>query len=301
MEWGIAINLREPVSEIIDKSVIAEKGGIHTIWITDYPATRFSPALAAVIAETTKHCRIGVGLLSPFIYSASHIMQMMSTLIDTYGQRFDLLLGPGDRSKLGEIGVSYGEVTTLVNRMTESVTNIREGLSEYKDCRILIGAQGPRMIEASTCSDGVLLNYSDPDMIRWAISKIENRSEGFMIGIFPPALIGSSKSCEDNISIKTSAAVVALGANRSILRKYGLEEELQPRIEEMRENGLTTEIVERIDQDILDRFCLCGSIETSNRRLKEYQEIGVQAVVFGPPQGASLKSVEQLVEAKKEF
>ncbi len=80
MEWGIAINLREHVSEIIEKAVVADKGGIDTVWLTDYPATRFSPILSSMIAKNTKNCRIGVGLLSPLIYSSSHILQIMTTL-----------------------------------------------------------------------------------------------------------------------------------------------------------------------------------------------------------------------------
>ncbi len=301
MNWGIALNLRDTVSEIVQKAIAADKGRIDTIWVTDFPATRFSPALGAMITENTKHCRIGIGLLSPLIYSPSHIVQIMTTLIDTYGPRFDLLLGPGDRSKLGEIGISYEDSSTIVERIIESVGIIRESLRQYRDCKIFLGAQGPKMVKASKNSDGVLLNYSDLGMIQWAISNIEDRPENFTIGIFPPSLIGSSKSCKDNMSIKASAAVVALGASRSILKKYGLLENLQPIITEVRENGFTEEIVERIDQEVLDRFCLCGSIETSNRRLEEYEEIGVEMVVFGPPQGASLRGVERLVESKKKF
>ena len=298
MEWGIAINLRESVSEIIEKAVVADLGGIHTIWLTDFPATRFSPALASVVAENTKHSRTGIGLLSPFIYSPSHIVQMMTTLIETYGEGFDLLLGPGDRTKLREIGVSYGQTSTLVNRMTAAVTAIRTGLSEYPDCRIFMGAQGPKMIEASICADGVLLNYSDPEMIQWAMNRLDNRPDNFYIGVFPPSLVGTSKPCEKQMSVKASAAIVALGLSPSILKQFGLREKLKPAIDKMRTHGFTNSIVEMIDQRILDRFSLCGSIESNSKKLEQLKEMGVDIVVYGPPQGASLKSVEQLVEAK---
>ncbi|MGY5880935.1 MAG: LLM class flavin-dependent oxidoreductase [Candidatus Thorarchaeota archaeon] len=298
MEWGIAINLRETVSEIIEKTKIADQGGIETIWITDFPATRLSPVLASVVAKNTENSRIGVGLLSPLIYSPSHILQMMTTLIETYGERFDLLLGPGDRVKLGEIGASYGKITTLVARMSDAATSIREGLSEYKDCRVFVGAQGPKMIEASTCSDGVLLNYSDSEMIQWAISLLEGRPNGFKIGVFPPSLIGSSKSCSEHMGIKTSAAVVALGLSASIMRKFGLTEYLQSALERMKEQGLTNEVVEMLDQNILDRFSLCASVEQITERLVDYQRLGVDMVVYGPPLGASPKGVQRLVDAK---
>jgi len=298
MDWGIAINLREPVSEIVEKAVAADQGGIDAIWVTDFPATRLSPVLASVVAENTENCRIGVGLLSPLIYSSSHILQMMTTLIETYGERFDLLLGPGDRVKLGEIGISYGEVSTLVTRMRDAAVSIREGLSEYKECRVIMGAQGPRMTMASIRSDGVLLNYSDPEMIQWAISLLKERPTGFKIGVFPPSLIGSSKSCSEHIGIKTSAAVVALGLSHSIMRRFGLIDDLQPALEKMKKQGLTKEVVEMIDKNILSRFSLCGSVESTIEKIIGYQRMGVDMVVYGPPQGSTRRGVDDLVKAK---
>lgn len=298
MEWGIAINLRESVSEIVEKAVVADEGGIQTIWLTDFPATRFSPALASVVAENTEHCRIGLGLLSPLIYSPSHIVQMITTLIDTHGTGFDLLLGPGDRTKLGEIGVSYGSISTLVDRMIKSVVSIREGLSEHPECRIFMGAQGPKMIKASTCSDGVLLNYSDPEMIQWAMSVLKERPENFLLGVFPPSLIGISKACEEQMSIKTSAAIVALGLSRSIMKQFGLLKDLQPALRMMKKQGLTEEVVGMIDQKILDRFSFCGNNGSVIDRLMEYQRVEVDMIVFGPPQGATLGGVNSLVRTK---
>jgi len=298
MEWGIAINLREPVSEIVEKAVEAEQGGIDTVWVTDFPATRLSPVLASTIAQKTKNCRIGIGLLSPLIYSPIHILQMMTTLIEMHGERFDLLLGPGDRPKLRDIGVDYGDISTLVERICDSVTTVREGLKEYDASRVFLGAQGKKMIEASTCSNGVLLNYSDSEMIRWAITTLGDKPQGFKIGAFPPSLISSSKKCDENQGIKTSAAVVALGLNRSTMRRFGLKEELQPAIDSMRKYGLTQEVVEMIDQEILDRFSLCGDFEANISQLESYEQMGVEMVVYGPPQGASLKGVKQLADAK---
>jgi len=301
MEWGIAINLREPVSDIVEKAVEADQGGIDTVWVTDFPATRLSPILASTIAQNTKNCRIGVGLLSPLLYSPTHILQMMTTLIELHGARFDLLLGPGDRPKLRDIGVDYGDIATLVERMREFVTTIREGLEEHDATRVFLGAQGQKMIEASTCSNGVLLNYSDSEMIQWAIATLGKRPQGFKIGAFPPSLIGSSKKCDEHPGIKTSAAVVALGLNSSIQSRFELKEELQPAIDKMKKYGLTQDVVEMIDQEILDRFSLCGDIDENTNQLESYKQMGVDMVVFGPPQGTSLKGVKQLVEAKSKF
>ena len=87
----------------------------------------------------------------------------------------------------------------------------------------------------------------------------------------------------------------------AILRDFGLKDNLYPAIMKMKEFGLSNDIVEMIDQSILDRFSLCGSIESNIERLVNYQQIGVDTVVFGPPQGASLDGVKRIVDAKSRF
>ncbi len=301
MEWGIALNLREPVQETIEKAVLAERGGISSVWVTDYPATRLSPILAAAIAQKTERCRIGIGLLSLLIFSPSQIVRYLSSLMDLYGERFDLLVGPGDRMRLMEIGVDYGEITTLVARVKDSVRQIKDGLSDYKSCKIFIGAQGERMIRESIIAHGVLLNYSDPEMIRWASSLLSKKEEGFKIGIFPPSLIGSSKSCHEHKGIMTSAAVVALGLTPSIMKRFELRSELQAARNQMKKCGLTEEVVNQIDFKTLSRFCLCGHDEFIVNRLNIYEKMGVHQIVFGPPLGAKIVGVQRLIDTKERF
>lgn len=299
MEWGIAINLRESVGEVVEKAVLAERGGIDTIWLTDYPAVRLSPLLASAVAQNTKRCRIGVGLLSPLIYSTSQIVRYMRTLIELYGNRFDLLLGPGDKTKLKNIGVDYGDITSLVQRMKTMASEIHQELSEYSECRIFFAAQGSKMLRASTCVDGVLLNYADLDMIQWAITNIHDRMKGFRVGIFPPALISSSTKCDNDISIRTSAAVVALGMNTSLLNHFGLTKYVEPaKLALKREGKLSPIVTDLIEQKILDRFCISGPSEKLCEYLSQLEELGVDIIVFGPPQGATYSGVECINHAR---
>lgn len=300
MEWGIALNLREPVQDIIEKAVLADKGGIDTVWITDYPATRVSPLLASIVAQRTKQCRIGVGLLSPLIYSPSQILQYITSLINLYGNRFDLLIGPGDRIKLNTIGITYGNIPTLVQRIICAVKEIKNGLPKDTDCRVFLGAQGPKMIAASSQFDGVLLNYADLQMIDWAKSLVTNLEKEFKIGIFPPALVGSSQLCNSHLGIKTSAAVVALGLNKSVMKRFGLHDALKLSITLMRRQKLIDDnIVNLIEQPVLDRFFICGNKEELKNYVMNLIDLAIDVIVFGPPQGASLKGVKELLEAKK--
>ena len=299
MEWGIAINLREPVSEIVEKAMVADTGGLDSVWITDYPATKLSPVLASVVAQKTTECRIGVGLLSPLIYPPKQIVRFMSSLIRAHGNRFDLLLGPGDKTRLANIGVQYGRGRTLVQKMAESLSAVREGLSDFKDCRVFFGAQGAKMIEMSRASDGVLLNYSDSEMIQWAIEALGEVPTGFKIGVFPPALVGDSVSCNERLEIRGSAAVVALGLSPAMMKRFNLYEALLPALSLFRERGKVDEnVIQLLDQSVTDRFCVCENLEGVCNRVLHFENLGVTMMVFGPPQGSNRDGVSQLVQAK---
>jgi len=302
IKWGIAINLREPVSEIVEKAVVADSGGIDSIWITDYPAVRISPILASAIAQKTERCRIGVGLLSPLIYPPSQIVQYMSTLIKHYGNRFDLLIGPGDKNRLTDIGIGFGKGSAITDRLAESLKSIREGLIDYEDCRVLLAAQGAKMIDISRDSDGVLLNYSDPEMIRWAMETLGNTSDTFEIGAFPPTFIGERVQCEEQPSIRTAAGIVALGVSSSTRKRFGLNQMLHPALSLLKERGNIDEsVINLIDQTIIDRFCVCETPDGVSSRVLQYRRLGVDLVVFGPPLGATLDGVKQLIQAKSIF
>ena len=124
MKWGVALNVRESMSETLRKARTADRGGIDEVWITDFPASKYAPAVAAAVAEETKSCRIGVGLVSPLLYSPTQILQFMSTLSDTYGERFDLLLGPGDKHALKKIGISHTS-RAMVHKSTQALQEIK--------------------------------------------------------------------------------------------------------------------------------------------------------------------------------
>ncbi len=299
MKWGIALNIRDRLSETLRKAEIADKGGIDQVWVTDFPAIRYAPAVAAAIAERTDSCRIGVGLMSPLLYSSTHIVQFMSTLADSYGDRFDLLLGPGDKHALANIGVSHTS-KLMVDKTVAALDEIRQGLSETEhSVSILLGAQGPRMIKASLKADGVLLNYSDLEMIKWALTQIKNEVPAeFQLGIFPPAFVGVC-DFEGNQGVAFSAAMVAIGLNRTVSESFGLLDQLNAARVLVRERGsLDSEVVKSLGKDVLERFAFCGTTEHLRDYVKALEELGISSVVFGPPQGVRKKGTEILVDAK---
>lgn len=300
MKWGVALNVRDGLTNTLQKAEVADQGGIDQIWVTDFPAVRYAPAVAAAIAERTKSCRIGVGLVSPLLYSTTHIEQFMSTLTDSYGERFDLLLGPGDKHALAGIGVSSLS-KSMVDKTSEAIEKIRHNLSEMgHSCSTFLGAQGPLMIRASLKAHGVLLNYSDIQMAEWALNQIKSdMPRGFHVGVFPPSYIGECQDIEANQAVSYSAAMVAIGLSHTVSDSFGLREHIGRARVLMKERGqIDADVMAALGKETLQRFAFCGTSERLNEYIKELEKIGINSIVFGPPQGIRKKGVEILVRAK---
>jgi alkanesulfonate monooxygenase SsuD/methylene tetrahydromethanopterin reductase-like flavin-dependent oxidoreductase (luciferase family) len=303
MRWGVALNVREGVSESLRKAEIADQGGIDQVWVTDFPSARYAPVVATAIAERTKSCRIGVGLVSPLLYSSTQIVQFMSTLAESYGERFDLLLGPGDKLALASIGVSYSS-KLMVDKTTRALEEIKQGLSEAgHSCSVLLGAQGPIMIKASLKADGVLFNYSDLELADWALNQIRNEvPAGFQLGVFPPTYVGDCQDIVTNESISYSAAMVAIGLSRVVSESFGFHDRLQAARVLMREHRqLNMEVVNSLGSEILRRFAFCGTSEQLRDYIKALEKMGFASIVFGPPQGIKNHGVEILVKVKSTY
>ncbi|MHA1965071.1 MAG: LLM class flavin-dependent oxidoreductase [Candidatus Thorarchaeota archaeon] len=303
MRWGIALNVRDGVPESLRKAEIADQGGIDQVWITDFPAIRYAPVVAAAIAERTKSCRIGVGLMSPLLYSSTQIVQFISTLADSYGPRFDLLLGPGDKLALASIGVSYSS-KFMVDKTLHALEEIKQGISDAGHrCSVLLGAQGPIMIKASLKADGVLLNYSDLEMAEWALNLIKNEiPDTFHLGIFPPTYVGDCQDIVSNQSISYSAAMVAIGLNRIVSDSFGFHDRLQTAKILMKEHGqINMDVVNSLGSEILQRFAFCGTSEQLRIYMITLEKMGFASIVFGPPQGIRKHGVEILVKAKSVY
>jgi 5,10-methylenetetrahydromethanopterin reductase len=299
MRWGIALNVRNSISKTVERSMIADNGSMDQIWVTDFPALRYAPAVAAAVAEITSNCRIGVGLISPLLYSSSQIVQFMTTLIKSHGERFDLLLGPGDRHALKSVGIG-GSPRTILDTMKQALRKIKAGLIEARlDSRVLIGAQGPKMIQISLKADGVLLNFTDLEMAKWAANQLGETKADFQVGLFPPAFIGPCRKFSDNFSISHSAAMVALGLGEAVAKEFGMSESLvKARSLLKNKRKIDDEVVSALGDDVLKRFGFCGTVDQLREYVRELDAIGYTDVVFGPPIGLSRKGVENLVSAR---
>ncbi|MFO7837854.1 MAG: hypothetical protein R6V83_14515 [Candidatus Thorarchaeota archaeon] len=303
MEFGLAVNIRESIEEIREIIQASKGSNINQIWVTDYPATRYAPIVAAALAKETQSMRFGMGLLSPLLHPLDQIKRTIQSLISRYGERFDILIGPGDRFALANVGVDYGEIDTLVNRLVDDAIELKSYVSEEGfDCRVFMAAQGPKMIAESMKTDGVILNYSSMEHIKWALNRLDNVSSEFIVSVFPPTHITQNNECEFSYEVKRAAAMVILGLSQSAIKELSIDESLSDAKQLHRDKGyIDREVLEAISQESLQKFSLCTTEVGVQEYLKQIESIGTDMVVFGPPVGKEKSNVKQLLCALNEM
>ncbi len=296
MKFDIALNIHEPLVKVRRLAVLASKGVFNRIWVIDFPGTRLSSVVAAALAEDLSSTRFGLGLLSPFLYSPTQVSRIIETLAVRYGDRFDVLIGPGDRGMLVRAGVPF-EGRGIIARLREFLQTLKSDLQQRGlTTAVLLGAQGPKMIDLSSTVDGVLLNYTDPSMLEWALSLLRDVPSHFQIGAFPPTKLTDS-GCRDDLAFKYSTAIVALGLAKSVASQFGLLDDLGPAKQELRRRGgVDSDILDLLPPDMLSRFGLCGGESELKQYLHNVSHIGIDVLVFGPPVGSSQSQMKRLVE-----
>lgn len=299
MELGVALNVSETVGVTTEISRRLEEAGLNSLWITDFPAARAAAPLAGAVAESTKECRIGVGLLSPDLYGADQIVRQIQTLEQNFGKRFDVLLGPGDRLALMRIGIALEAGTGIAGRTAEAAIKIRQELQESGFTgRVLLGAQGHRMIAASTKLDGVLLNYSDLSMIRWALDQMKDVPNQFTLGVFPPTWLSHNPNFEATEPIRRAAAMVAVGLAKKPREEFQVAEHVDAGLRARLATGkLGEDTMNAIGDGTLCRFALCANEDDLNSYLRQLDGLGIGLVVFGPPLCTSSEGLEMLIGA----
>jgi hypothetical protein len=299
----LGINANETLSEIIKRSIEAEQLGLDYLWVSDVPMQRYSPVVASAIAAKTKRIQIGLGLISPLLHSPTQIANSYSTLVEVYGERFELCIGPGDKDQLRRVGVSLSHPMGITNYLVNARKQIAKTLRKNKvKGEIWLGAQGPKMLGIAHFFDGVLLNYANPDLIRWAVDKIGRvGKKEFEIGIYAPAYVYRDLNPKVYSSLRASSAVVALGAPDLILRRLGLYEQIVEGRNKLDSGSNIASILKDIPQKAFELFSIFKSSTELGSYLSEISKANIEHVVFIYPQNFSEKTVRELAQALKGY
>lgn len=299
LTFGLGVNANETLSSIVEKSMAAETLGLKYVWIADSPVQLYGPVVAFAAAARTSRIRIGLGLMSVLVHTPRQIADAMATLCHAYGDRFDLCIGVGDRKQLNQVGVYPEKINNLPHFVLKAKQEIASHLDNARvGAKIWLGAQGPRMLGIAKNFDGVLLNYSNLEMIGWAIAEARLRGKrGFRIGIYSPSYVYVRRQRGVQRLAKVSSAVVAVGATTTLLRKFGLHEKLR-RARELAKASPTIEaILHAVPHEVVKDFSITMQAAHLPSYIVKLKGLGVSHVVFAYPQNYSVETVRELGKA----
>ncbi len=302
-EVGVNFNTDLPIDYIIQGVNVAEKYGYNYIWIGEAIRYPHPIPIAALISKFTKKIKIGI-IVSPKIDQCTHIIKSIQTLRENYGERYAIGLVPGDSLKLEMLDLkifnAIEEIKECIRNFPRVNLRVKQNFNGFipKLCRltslpIYVGASGPKMIrEGSKIADGLLLNYINPEFVKFALEFID--VENCCIAAFGPVLL-KPVSEKLLISLRISAAIVAAGANEFFVKKFGIKEEVK-KIRRIFAKG-DFEALKKYDEFLIEKFAIYGEPDEVLNKIEELKNIGVDQVIFGAPFCKDLEGIKKLSKA----
>jgi probable F420-dependent oxidoreductase len=302
LEFAITFKPDMAQERIIALTKQAEAGGFHYGWIFDSHVLWQEPyPLLTLMGANTERMRLGTCVTNPGVRDATVTASLLATINRLTGGRMDLGIGRGDSSRR-----VMGKKPLTLERLEETVKVVK-GLCagdkvnyEGRDLEftwttgdvppVWIAGYGPKALRcAGRSGDGVVLQFADPDLIRWCLGYVKEGCEEagkdfstYRVMAAAPAWI-SEDLAKAREQVRWFPALVSNHVV-DLIAKYGMEELPE---------ALTSYVTNRkgydylhhaevgssnaafVTDEIVDRFAIVGTAEEHIRRLRELQEIGV--------------------------
>jgi len=301
MKFGITFKPDMTVDRILRLTRQAEQAGFEYTWIFDSHVLWMDPyPLMTLMAANTRHMRIGPCVTNPAVRDITVTASLFATLNLISGGRMDLGIGRGDSSRrvLGKKPVTPKELEQSIQAFRD-LTAGREIQYDGQPTRITwaegsppvwVAGYGPKVLNmAGRVADGVILQFADPDLIEWCMGFVK---------------VGAGQAGRDPKSIEVMAAAPvwvsenletarehvrwfpALVSNHvvDLLSKYK-EHELPETLTSYVSNRggydyqhhceVGSDNAEFVSDDVVDRFCVVGSVDTHREKLRKLASVGV--------------------------
>ena len=266
----------------------------HVLWQDPYP-------LLTLMAANTRRMRFGTCVTNPVVRDPTVTASLLATLNRISGGRMDCGIGRGDSSRR----VMGKRPTTLEN--LEQTVQIIRALNSGKQITyeghpiqmpwadsgvppVWVAAYGPKALRcAGRIGDGVILQFSDPHLIKWCLGFVKQGSEEAGRD-FSKIKVMSATAVWVSEDKKTARERVrwfpALVSNHvvDLVSRYK-PEELPPELTSyigdrkgynyLHHAEVGSSNAEFVTDEVVDRFCMVGNITDHIRKLEQLRSLGV--------------------------
>ena len=307
MDIGVVLQTTPPASRVVDLAKRAETFGFSHVWTFDSHILWEEPfPIYTQILNETRNVIVGPMVTNPATRDWTVTASAFATLNEMFGNRTVIGIGRGDSA----VRVTNGKPTTLAT-LRESIHVIRELVNgravDYKGsslrlpwagksrAEVWVAAYGPKALALTgEVGDGFILQLADESIVEWTIGAV--RAAAAAAGRDPNSVI----ICVAAPAYVTDGSDAHLAHAREQCRWFGgmVGNHVADIVERYGENApvpkaLTDYIKGRqgydynqhgqagnthttfVPDEIVDRFCIVGPVQTQIDRLLRLRELGV--------------------------
>jgi len=301
MQFGFTLKPDHTIGRTIALAKQAEAAGFEYGWLFDSHVLWRDPyPLLTLIAEATTTLRLGTCVTNPATREPSVTASTLAVLDEVSGGRMDLGIGRGDSARrvLGKQPTSMKDLETAVHVIRalvegrsiefEGATLELPWASGYR-LPVWIAGYGPVALKLTgRIADGAMLQIGDPDLVRWFVSQVRASAreagrdpDSVAVMAAAPAHVGDLADGRDR-----TRWFPALVSNHvvDLVNKYP-REDLPPELTQYVRDREGYDYLHHaevgssnagfVTDDIVDRFCLVGSVDAHIERLRALAEAGV--------------------------
>jgi probable F420-dependent oxidoreductase len=307
MDLGIVLQTNPPASRVVELTKRAENFGFSHVWTFDSHILWQEPFViySQMLAETRKVI-VGPMVTNPATRDWTVTASLFATLNDMYGNRTVCGIGRGDSA----VRVTNGRPTTLAT-LRESIHVIRELANgrgvEYNGstirfpwaaksaCEMWVAAYGPKALALTgEVGDGFILQLADPDITAWTIAAVRKAAEAagrdpksVTICVAAPAYVTDGSDAHLAHGRDQCRWFGGMVGNHvaDIVERYGNDSAVPKALTDYIKDRQGYDYNEHgkagnshtafVPDDIIDRFCIVGTVEHQIKRLQELKDLGV--------------------------
>lgn len=307
MELGVVLQTTPPSRRVIDLAKRAESYGFDYVWTFDSHILWQEPYViySQILAET-RNVKVGPMVTNPATRDWTVTASLYATLNEMYGNRTVCGIGRGDSA----VRVTNGAPTTLAT-LRDSVYVIRElanGRSvEYKgselrlpwagksELEMWVAAYGPKALALTgECADGFILQLADLSIAEWTIGAVRDAAakagrnpDDITICVAAPAYVTDGTAAGLAHGREQCRWFGGMVGNHvaDIVARYGDDAPVPKALTDYIKNRQGYDYNEHgqagnshttfVPDEIVDRFCVVGPVETHVERMNQLKDLGV--------------------------
>ena len=307
MDFGVVLQTTPPSRRVVDLAKKAESYGFGYVWTFDSHILWQEPYViySQILAET-RNVIVGPMVTNPATRDWTVTASLYATLNEMFGNRTVCGIGRGDSA----VRVTNGAPTTLAT-LRESIHVIR-GMAngqavDYKGSElrlpwaakstleVWVAAYGPKALALTgEVGDGFILQLADPSIAEWTIAAVRDAAanagrnpDDITICVAAPAYVTDDTEAglaHGREQVRWFGGMVGNHV-ADIVTRYGDDAPVPKALTDYiknrqgydyNEHGQAGNIhTQFVPDEIVDRFCIVGPVETHIERMRQLKDLGV--------------------------